>query len=225
MTERIMTEMNFETARHNMIEQQIRPWNVIDQVSLDVMEMIPRENFVADIYRNVAFSDVELPIGFGQHMLAPKIEAKLLQAVQVKKSDQVLEIGTGSGYLTALLATLAKQVCSIELHEELSKQAQQRLAAEGINNVTYVVADAAKGYSQNGPYDVIVLTGSVPAIADEFKNYLAAGGRLFAVVGTGKVMEATLITRAPDNTFSEEALFETVLQPLENIQQADSFTF
>jgi len=220
-----MTEMNFETARHNMIEQQIRPWNVIDQVSLDVMEMIPRENFVADIYRNVAFSDVELPIGFGQHMLAPKIEAKLLQAVQVKKSDQVLEIGTGSGYLTALLATLAKQVCSIELHEELSKQAQQRLAAEGINNVTYVVADAAKGYSQNGPYDVIVLTGSVPAIADEFKNYLAAGGRLFAVVGTGKVMEATLITRAPDNTFSEEALFETVLQPLENIQQADSFTF
>jgi protein-L-isoaspartate(D-aspartate) O-methyltransferase len=225
MTERIMTEMNFETARHNMIEQQIRPWNVIDQVSLDVMEMIPRENFVADVYRNVAFSDVELPIGFGQHMLAPKIEAKLLQAVQIKKSDQVLEIGTGSGYLTALLATLAKQVYSIELHEELSKQAQQRLAAEDINNVTYVVADAANGYCQNGPYDVIVLTGSVPAIADEFKNCLAAGGRLFAVVGTGKVMEATLITRAPDNTFSEEALFETVLQPLENIQQADSFTF
>lgn len=220
-----MTEMNFETARHNMIEQQIRPWNVIDQVSLDVMEMIPRENFVTDEYKNVAFSDIELPIGFGQQMLAPKIEGKILQAVQVKKKDKVLEIGTGSGYLTALLASLANEVCSIELHEELSQLAQQRLAAENISNVSYIVADAANGYTQNAPYDVIVLTGSVPSIADEFKNSLAAGGRLFAVVGTGEVMEATLITRASDNTFAEETLFETVIPPLENIQQAEGFIF
>ena len=220
-----MTEMNFETARHNMIEQQIRPWNVIDQVSLDVMEMVPRENFVADKYKNVAFADLELPIGFGQLMLAPKIEAKILQALQVKKTEYILEIGTGSGYLTALLASLGKQVHTIELHDTLSKLAQQRLAAENITNVTFSVADATHGYNWNRPYNVIVLTGSVPAITDDFKNSLTVGGRLFAVVGSGEVMEATLVTRAADNSFAEEPLFETILQPLENIQQANTFKF
>ncbi len=220
-----MIEMNFETARHNMIEQQIRPWNVIDQAALDVMEMIPRENFITDEYRNLAFADLELPIGHAQHMLAPKMEARILQSVQVKKSDTVLEIGTGSGYLTALLATLAKHVHSVELYEDLSQQAQQRLASEGIDNVSFAIADAADGYTQEGPYNVIILTASVPLISDEFKYALAAGGRLFAVAGTGDNMAATLITRVSENSFSTEVLFETVLQPLENAQQPSVFNF
>ncbi|MCU7799981.1 MAG: protein-L-isoaspartate O-methyltransferase [gamma proteobacterium symbiont of Lucinoma myriamae] len=216
--------MNFEIARHNMIEQQIRPWNVIDPVTLDALDAIPRENYVLEAMKESAFSDVELPIGHDQVMLFPKIEAKILQSVQVQKTDTVLEIGTGSGYMTALLAHLADKVCTVEIHEQLSLQAQEKLAAEGFDNVTFVVADAAKGFDQNAPYDVIILTGSVPQLPESFKQSLKKGGRLFAVIGTAPVMEATLITRVSSSQYSSEVLFETEVAALENVDYAETFT-
>lgn len=218
-----MIEMNFETARHNMIEQQIKPWNVIDPVALDALEAIPRENFVSEEFKESAFSDAELPIGHNQVMLCPKIEAKILQAVQVQKTDNILEIGTGSGYMTALLAHLADTVCSVEIHSELSQQAKQKLSAEEFDNVTFVVDDAANGYEQNGPYDVIILTGSVPQLPESFKQSLKPGGRLFAVIGSAPAMEATLITRVSSTQFSYEGLFETLIPELENVISADKF--
>lgn len=219
-----MFEMNFEIARHNMIEQQIRPWNVIDPVVLDVLEAIPRENYVSDKMKKSAFSDVELPIGHDQLMLSPKIEAKILQAVQVQKTDNVLEIGTGSGYMTALLAQLADKVCSVEIHEQLSQQAQEKLTGEGFDNVTFVVADAARGFDQNAPYDVIILTGSVPQLPEAYKQSLKKGGRLFAVIGSAPVMEATLITRVSSSQYSTEILFETEIPELENTTRDKTFT-
>ena len=227
-----MIEMNFETARHNMIEQQIRPWNVIDPVALDTLEAIPRENYVSDDYKKSAFSDVELPIGHNQVMLFPKIEAKILQTVQIQKTDNVLEIGTGSGYMTALLAHLADKVCTVEIHEELSRQAQERLSSEGFDNITFLIGDAVKsvddtaagfGDMAKGSYDVIILTGSVPRLPEHFKHNLKTGGRLFAVIGTAPVMEATLITRVAADQYSYEALFETEIPELENIAKVDSF--
>ena len=219
-----MLEMNFEIARHNMIEQQIRPWNVIDPMVLDALEAIPRENYVSDEMKESAFSDVELPIGHGQVMLFPKIEAKILQAVQVQKTDNVLEIGTGSGYMTALLAHFADKVCSVEIHDQLSQKAQEKLSKEGFDNVTFVVADAAKGFDQNAPYDVIILTGSVPQLPEGFKQSLKKGGRLFAVIGSAPVMEATLITRVSSSQYSSEILFETEVPELENVTQNEIFT-
>ncbi len=220
-----MIEMNFETARHNMIEQQIRPWNVIDPVTLETLETIPRENFVVDELKESAFSDVELPIGHNQYMLAPKIEAKILQAVQIKETDNVLEIGTGSGYLTALLAHLADQVNTVEIHADLSEQAQARLRAESIENVNFIIADAANGYSEAGPYDVIVISGSMPELPERFKQDLKVGGRLFAVIGNDPIMEATLITRVSNTQFAEETLFETELPALEKVSLKEAFEF
>lgn len=221
-----MIEMNFETARHNMIEQQIRPWNVIDPVALDALEAIPRENYVADNLKGSAFSDVELPIGHNQVMLFPKIEAKILQSVQVKQTDNVLEIGTGSGYMTALLAHLAEKVCSIEIYPELSEKAQDKLSAEGFENITLVVdnaEDSEQTISQHGPYDVVILTGSVPQLPETYKQSLNIGGRLFAVIGTEPVMEATLITRVSSDQYACEVLFETEIPALENMAKADCF--
>ena len=223
-----MIEMNFETARHNMIEQQIRPWNVIDPVALDALEMIPRENYVADNMKGSAFSDVELPIGHKQVMLFPKIEAKILQSVQVKKTDNVLEIGTGSGYMTALLAHLADKVCSVEIYQELSEKAQDKLSAEGFENITLVVdntEDSEQTIAQHGPYDVVILTGSVSQLPETYKQSLKIDGRLFAVIGTEPAMEATLITRVSPDQYACEELFETEIPALENMAKADCFEF
>ncbi len=222
-----MLEMNFETARHNMIEQQIRPWNVIDPVVLDALEAVPREDYVAENFKQSAFSDVELPIGNGQVMLFPKIEAKILQAVQVKKTDNVLEIGTGSGYLTALLAHLADKVCSVEIDEQLSQQAQTKLAAEGFDNISFIVEDGVNGSKAmaNGPYDVIILSGSVTQLPDSFQANLKRKGRIFAVIGTAPVMEATLITRVSNTRFAKEVLFETEVPALQNTTKISQFSF
>ncbi len=211
-----MLEMNFEIARHNMIEQQIRPWNVIDPITLEALDVIPRENYVPDTMKRSAFADTQLPIGHNQVMLCPKIEAHILQSLQVQETDSVLEIGTGSGYMTALLAHLADKVCSVEIIESLSQSAQQKLASEGFENITFVVDDAAQGYEQNSPYDVIVITGSVAQLAESFKTSLKKGGRLFAVIGNAPVMEATLITRVSSNQYRTEVLFETEIPALKN---------
>lgn len=218
-----MTEMNFEQARFNMIEQQIRPWEVLDQRVLDLLSEVPREDFVPPAFRNLALVDTNLPLGHEQVMMSPKVEARLLQAIDVQANETVLEIGTGSGYLTALLAKLAKQVYSIEIIPEFIKSAQVKLADHGINNVSLEEGDAAQGWSLDAPYDVIVITGSLPLLPDTFKQSLNIGGRLFTIVGDSPSMEATLITRVGEHEWTEEGLFEIDLPPLLNAIQPDRF--
>jgi len=211
-----MTDMNLEQARHNMIEQQIRPWEVLDQHLLDLLQRVPREDFVPPRYRKLAFADLEIPLGHSEVMMQPRLEARLLQALNVRSDDRVLEIGTGSGYVTALLAHLGRQVFSVELHGELLELAQQRLARHGITNVTLTQGDAAAGWSAGAPFDAILLTGSVPELPEAFRKALTVGGRLVAVVGTAPIMEAVLITRLGENEWSEEPLFETGTPPFRN---------
>jgi len=218
-----MTEMNFEQARFNMIEQQIRPWDVLDQRVLDLLAEVPREDFVPPQYRNLALVDMNLPLGHAEVMMSPKLEARLLQALDIKPFETVLEVGTGSGYLTALLSKLAKQVYSIEIIPEFIKSAQVKLADHGIINVTLEEGDAAQGWSLDAPYDVIVITGSLPLLSDTFKQSMNIGGRLFAIIGDSPSLEATLITRGGEFEWTEEGLFETDLAPLKNAIQPDRF--
>ncbi len=218
-----MTEMNFEQARFNMIEQQIRPWEVLDQRVLDLISHVPRENFVSEQYRNLALVDMNLPIGHGEFMMSPKLEARILQSLDIQPTETILEVGTGSGYLTALLARLGKHVYSIEIIPEFIKSATIRLDNMGISNVNIEEGDAARGWTLDAPYDVIVLTGSVPVLPDGFKQSLNIGGRLFAVVGDSPSMEGMLITRMGEHEWAEEAIFETDLPPLLNAIQPDRF--
>ena len=218
-----MTEMNFEQARFNMIEQQIRPWEVLDQRVLDLLSEVPREDFVPPQYRNLALVDMNLPLGHEQLMMSPKLEARVLQAVNVQPDETVLEIGTGSGYMTALLASLAKQVVSIEIIPEFIRSAQVKLADHGFTNVSLEEGDAAKGWTLEAPYDVIVVTGSLPVLPSAFKQSLRIGGRLFAVVGDSPSMEAMLIARLGEQQWSEEAIFETDLPPLLNAVKPEKF--
>ena len=186
---------DIEQARFNMIEQQIRTWEVLDTRVLELLKEVPREEFVAEQYKGLAFADLEIPIGYGQTMLSPKMEARIVQAMQLKASDRVLEVGTGSGYLTALLAKMAGHVYSVESVVELSETARARLAAHGIRNVTLEVGNAAQGWTAHAPYDVIVYTGSLPVAPERVQNSLAMDGRMFVVVGEAPVMEATMIRR------------------------------
>jgi protein-L-isoaspartate(D-aspartate) O-methyltransferase len=214
-----------EQARFNMIEQQIRTWEVLDPVVLDLLKKIPRENFIAPQYLGLAFADLEIPIGHGQLMLSPKMEGRIIQALEIKKTDKVLEIGTGSGYLTALLATLAEQVYSVELVAELSQNAQKRLSQHNIQNVTLEIGDAANGWPAHAPYDVIVFTGSLPVAPDSVQQSLTIGGRMFVVVGEAPVMQATMIQRISADTFKRDVLFETCLPALVNAPQPERFQF
>ncbi|HEY0634031.1 MAG TPA: protein-L-isoaspartate O-methyltransferase [Gammaproteobacteria bacterium] len=209
--------MNLEQARHNMIEQQIRPWEVLDQRLLDLLARVPREEFVPERYRKLAFADIEIPLGQGEVMMQPRLEARLLQALNVHPDDRVLEVGTGSGYVTALLAHMGRQIFSVELHPALLAQAQQRLTRHGISNVTLLQGDGASGWSEGAPFDAILLTGSVPELPEAFLKTLTLGGRLVAVVGSAPIMEAILITRLGEHEWSEETLFETVTPPLHNV--------
>lgn len=214
-----------EQARFNMIKQQIRPWEVLDASVLDLLQKVPREEFVAPQYAGLAFADLEIPIGHGQLMLSPKMEGRILQALEIKKTDKVLEIGTGSGYLTALLATLAGQVYSVELIAELSQNAQKRLSQHNIQNVTLEIGDAAHGWPAHAPYDVIVFTGSLPVAPDSVQHSLTPGGRMFVVVGEAPVMEATMVQRVAADTFKRDVLFETCLPALVNAPQPERFQF
>lgn len=214
-----------ETARFNMIEQQIRTWEVLDPTVLDLLKQVPREAFVPPQYAGLAFADLEIPIGHGQTMLSPKIEGRILQALEVKKTDKVLEIGTGSGYLTALLAKLAKEVISVDINPDLSQIAQQRLTQQKINHVTLEIGDAANGWDAHAPYDVIVFTGSLPMPPDNVQQSLTVGGRMFVVIGEAPVMEATIIRRVAANSFKHDVLFETCLPALTNAPQPQRFQF
>lgn len=214
-----------ETARFNMIEQQIRTWEVLDPTVLQLLNDIPREQFVPAAYQGLAFADLEIPIGHGQLMLSPKLEGRLLQALSIKNSDHVLHIGTGTGYLTALLAKLAKHVVSVEIEPELSALAAQHLKAQQIQNITLEVGDAAHGWSQQAPYDVILFGASSPVEPANVRQQLAIGGRMLIVLGSAPVMRATLIQRISEHGFREDVLFETCIAPLTNATQAQPFQF
>ena len=207
-----------------MVEQQIRPWDVLDQDVLSLLDQLPRDEFVPENYRNLAYADLRIPLGHGQVMLEPKVEARIIQALEVQKSDKVLEVGTGSGYMTALLATLGDHVYSVELHSELQVEARLRLAAHDIANVTLESGDAAQAWDTHAPYDVIVITGSMPLMPEHYRHSLKVGGRMFVVVGDAPAMEAHLITRLGQGEFTDQVLFETDVPPLENAQQPNRFT-
>jgi protein-L-isoaspartate(D-aspartate) O-methyltransferase len=216
--------MDFEQARFNMVEQQIRTWDVLDPAVLELLGTLPREQFVPEGRRELAFADVDLPVGHGEVMLAPKLQARILQEVMVAPTDRILEIGTGTGYLTALLAKLGATVTSVEIHEDLAAGARARLAALGIDNAKVETGDAARSWG-GGPYDVIVITGSLPILPDTFQKQLKPGGRLFAIVGERPVMSARLIVREGETAFAAVTLFETVVDPLRNAQQPARFVF
>jgi protein-L-isoaspartate(D-aspartate) O-methyltransferase len=218
-------EIDIERARFNMVEQQIRTWEVLDPQVLDLLFELHREHFVPPQYRSLAFTDMEIPLGHGVNMLTPKIEARMLQALAVKPTDRILEIGTGSGYMTALLAKCGTHVHSVEIVPEFSAAAATKLKAHDIANVTLEVGDAARGWPAHGPYDVIVLTASVPLLPSEFQDSLSAGGRLLAVVGEPPVMEARLITCPVPGAYHAVGLFETCIAPLKNARQPTRFVF
>lgn len=214
---------NMEQARFNMVEQQIRPWNVSDKRVLDLLSRVKREQFVPQARREMAFMDMEIPLGHGACMWAPKLEARAVQALGVGCGDRVLEVGSGSGYLTALLSHLAAHVTSVEIVPELHAFAEKNLAAQHIGNVELILGDAAQGW--HGTYDAIVLTGSVPVLPEIFQNSLMPGGRLFAVVGEAPTMQARLITCMAPGVFESTALFETSVAPLQNVLQPERFVF
>jgi len=216
--------MNIEQARFNMIEQQIRPWEVLDSQVLDLLFVVKREDFTPPAYRNLAFADLEIPLGNGQSMLAPKIEAKFLQEIGVKKGDKVLEIGTGSGYMAALLAARADHVVTVESRPSLAGIARDNLAKAGVTNVTVEVGNGINGWPARGPYDVIVVSGSLPALPPELLSQLRIGGRLVAIVGTAPVMEAQLVTASAEGVYNTINLFETVVQPLDGVATPSSFS-
>jgi protein-L-isoaspartate(D-aspartate) O-methyltransferase len=217
--------MDIEQARFNMVEQQIRPWDVLDQTVLDLLFKVRREEFVPAAYRSLAFVDMEIPLGHGESMWSPKLEARCVQSLQLKKTDRVLEIGTGSGYLTALLASMAGFVHSVDVHAEFPKDAEARLKAHGFDNVTLEAGDASRGWEKHAPYDVIVVTGSLPLMPDNLPAQLNPGGRLFAVVGDDPVMNAELVTCVARGVYRSENLFETSLKPLVNALQPERFSF
>jgi protein-L-isoaspartate(D-aspartate) O-methyltransferase len=217
--------MDLEKARFNMVEQQIRPWDVLDDTVLNLLYQVKREEYVPAVYRSLAFTDMEIPLGHGQVMLAPRVEARMLQELRLKSSDKVLEVGTGSGYMTALLASLAKHVFSVEIVPDLKAEAEAKLNAHGFDNVTLEVGDAARGWLQHAPYDVIILTGSTPLLSDAFANSLAAGGRLVAIVGEPPVMTARLLRCIESGIYETQDLFETCVPALTNAPSPERFVF
>ena len=222
--------MDFDQARFNMIESQIRTWDVLDQAVLDAVAYVKREDFVPDEYRELAFADMQIPLGSalrdpGEVMLSPKLEARMLQELTLSPEDKVLEIGTGSGYVSALLSRLVSQVVSVEIVPEFTERAQDKLRAAGASNVALEVGDGANGWEQAAPYDAILLTGSVPVLPESFKAQLKHGGRLLAVIGEEPVMTATLITRVTDTDYGMSGLFETCIPALRNVRRPTRFVF
>lgn len=206
--------MSLERARINMVEQQIRPWEVLDRDVLDLMERAPRDAFVPDEYRRLAYADTEVPIGEGEVMLSPRVEGRLLQAVKIGREERVLEIGTGSGFLTWLLAQCAAHVTGVERKPALAERSRSNLASHGTANVTVEVGDGRSGWEREAPYDVIAVGGSVPVREPAFEEQLAIGGRLFVVIGSAPAMEAMLVRRTGEREWIRRSLFETVLPPL-----------
>lgn len=217
--------MNLEHARFNMIEQQIRPWDVLDQTILETFGFIQRELFVPKIHQALAFADVEIPLGHGEHMMFPRVEARMLQTLKISPDDTCLEIGTGSGFVTACLAHLSKHVDSMDIHEDFTRRAEERLFNLKLRNHALHTADALRDGSITKQYDVIAVTGSIPHYLPRFENQLALGGRLFIVVGQGAAMQAMLVTHEADGEFTHTKLFETHLKALAGANSDTDRTF
>ncbi|BCN93786.1 protein-L-isoaspartate O-methyltransferase [Thiomicrorhabdus immobilis] len=215
--------MNLDQARFFMVEQQIRPWDVLDPKILDLLMDIPRHLFVEAGNEALAYSDIELPIGHNQTMMAPKIEGRLLQALDIDENDTVLEIGTGSGYMTALMANLGKSVTTVELHQDILDIAKARL--EDYTNIEFACGDASQGWNDGKQYDAIVLTGSTQTVPQSYKEQLTLGGRLAVITGESPAMSAQVITRISDQEWETETLFETDLAPLTNANPESTFAF
>jgi protein-L-isoaspartate(D-aspartate) O-methyltransferase len=221
--------MNIEKARFLMIEQQIRPWDVLDLDVLELLVIVKREAFVPLAYRALAFADSEIPLGHGESMMTPKLEARILQELAIKKHENVLEIGTGSGYLAALLAYKARHVTTVEIEPELKTLAEKNLADYGVTNVDVVLGDASHGLAAanqpNAPYDVVVVSGSVPTVSEKLLAQIKVGGRMFVVVGSSPVMTAQVITRVSDVSYNTVGLFETIVKPLRGVTAPSQFKF
>jgi protein-L-isoaspartate(D-aspartate) O-methyltransferase len=225
----VTAAMNIEKARFNMIEQQIRPWQVLDPTVLSLLSLVKREDFVPAAYKDLAFADLEIPIGAsgnnGQKMLAPKIEARMLQELGIRNTDTVLEIGTGSGYMAALLAAKAEYVYSVEIDPGLAETARSNLQRAGVANVRVETGDAAQGWPARAPYDAIMISASTPVLPDAILRQLKIGGRLVAVVGEVPAMQVKLVIRTEENAFNTINIFETVIAPLINATLSDRFVF
>jgi protein-L-isoaspartate(D-aspartate) O-methyltransferase len=217
--------LDMEQARFNMIEQQIRPCEVLEGRILDLLKHVRREHFVPQGMREMAFMDLEIPLGYGASMWQPKLEARTVQELHLGRNDKVLEVGSGSGYLTALLSLLAGHVTSVEIVPELNAMARQHLQAYHRDNIKLEIGDAARGWGGGAKYDVIVLTGSTPVLPVAFQNSLNVGGRLFAIVGDAPVMEASLITRVAADKFETVNIMEACVAPLQNALQPERFVF
>ncbi|ASU40551.1 protein-L-isoaspartate O-methyltransferase [Herbaspirillum sp. meg3] len=215
--------MNIEQARFNMIEQQIRPWNVLAQDVLDLLTVVKREEFVPAAYRSLAFFDTEIPLPGGENMLAPKVEARILQEANVKKHEQVLEIGAGSGYMAALLAYKARHVTTVEIDPDLKTLAEKNLSAYGVTNVSVELGNGAQGWQ--GEYDVIVISGALPFLPDAFLKQVKVGGRILAIIGEAPVMSLQVITRTSDQVYDTVTVFELMAKPLHSATEHSHFTF
>ena len=221
----ITPSLNVEQARFNMIEQQIRPWDVLDFRVLEALRSVCREKFVPDEYRLQAFSDVMLPLAHGQCMMSPVVEGRVLQALNVQQGERVLEIGTGSGFLAACLAQMGGHVTSVEIFEDLSEQARRVLNEQGYAAVNLETGDASQGWNDQHVYDVIAITGALPVLTEAYKQKLSVGGRLFAVTGQEPAMQAVLLTRESENEWRMTSLFETSLPYLINAEPTQKFSF
>ena len=217
--------MNFEKARFNMIEQQIRPWDVLDGDVLQLLSEVKREDFVPLAHKVLAFADMEIPLGHGQFMLPPRVEARMLQDAAIQKTDKVLEIGAGSGYMAALLAHQAHRVISLEINPELAKMARENLQKAGVFNAEVRQFDGSKGTPAESPFDVIVLSGSVAVVPSALLAQLKVGGRLVAIVGDEPVMRATVVTRGSDTAYTTTQPWDTVAPRLQNFPEPERFIF
>ncbi|KGE09390.1 MULTISPECIES: protein-L-isoaspartate O-methyltransferase family protein [Burkholderia] len=217
--------MNIDNARFNMIEQQIRPWEVLDPEVLSLLSVVKRELYVPSVYRDLAFADLELPLPGGQKMLAPRVEARMLQELAVKKHESILEIGAGSGYMAALLAHRGQHVVTVDIDPALVQFAADKLRDNGVSNAEVVLADAARGLPEKGPYDVICVSGGLPVVPQELLEQLKVGGRLAAFVGSRPVMKAQIITRIDDKQFRVADVFETYVDHLVNAMEPSRFKF
>ena len=216
--------LNVELARRNMVEQQVRPWDVLDSRVLEAITAIRREDFVPAACKNLAFADIELPLGQNESMMKPVVEGRVLQAVAPGKHESVLEIGTGSGFLTACLARLAREVVSVEQHTEFVDAARARLAGANVRNARIETAEAVNAFQPEQTFDVMVVTGAVAALPPRWRDWVKPGGRLFAIVGASPVQHALLYTRGSEGGWSEESLFETDLPYLHHAAPTASFT-
>ncbi len=217
--------MQVEVARSNMIKQQLRAWAVLDDFILDLFQTIRRENFVPTSQSNLAFADTMLPLGKGEAMWQPKQEARVLQELTIEPHESVLEIGTGSGFLTALLAWHCRKVLSIDIYPEFIAQAQHNLAKYNLPNIELVVGDAANGWQVSEPFNVIIITGSLPFLPNAYKEAITVGGRIFVILGKAPVMQATIIKRVAQEEWQEHILFETEVAQLQNALQPEQFVF